>query len=124
MKAGRDALGLGRPGKHVARNLLDGELVERQIRVDGVDDPIPKQPDRTAAVFLVAIGVRVTGQVEPTPSPPFAIVRGMTGADPPIARKPPVSIPDKFVRFLWSRRNAVKSDTTGARACSVGWGEG
>jgi hypothetical protein len=75
VKAGGDLLIEPCPGKHVAGQLLDCELVERQIEIERLDDPVAIFPDRPAAVDRVAVGVRVSGHVEPVPSPALAVVR-------------------------------------------------
>ena len=65
----------GRAGQHVAGELLDRELIERHVGVEGVDDPIAIRPDRARPVLLVAVGVGVAGQVEPAPRPALAVMR-------------------------------------------------
>jgi len=62
-------------GQHVAGKLLEGELVERHVRVKGMDDPIAVGPDGAGTVFLVAVRIGIAGEVEPAPRPPLPIVR-------------------------------------------------
>ena len=62
-------------GSRSPASLLDGELVERHVPVEGVDDPVAVGPDGAAVVLLVAVGVGVAGQVEPGPGLVFAVVR-------------------------------------------------
>ncbi len=62
-------------GQQVARQLLDGELVERSIRVERFDHPIAISPNRAQRVGTVTLAVGIAGQVEPHPSPAFAIGR-------------------------------------------------
>ena len=59
VERGGDALLEGRAGQHVARELLDGEPVERHVGVVGVDDPVAPAPHRPLAVGLIAVGVGV-----------------------------------------------------------------
>ncbi len=63
MKTGRDQIGLSRSGKQVTGQLLDSELVERHIVVDGSQYPIAVRPNRTWAILFIAIGIGITGQV-------------------------------------------------------------
>ena len=56
-------------GQQVAGDLLDGELVERHVAVEGVDHPVAPAPHRALAVALVAVGVGVAGGVEPAAGP-------------------------------------------------------
>ena len=55
----------GRIGQQVARDLLDGELVERLVFVEGANHPIAPRPHLAAAVDVVTVRVGVTRQVEP-----------------------------------------------------------
>jgi hypothetical protein len=56
--------------------LFDGELIEGHVGVEGTDDPVAIWPDGAAAVFFVAVGVGVAGEVEPFAGPAFAVLRG------------------------------------------------
>ena len=65
-------------GEQVAGKLLDGELVEGQIAIQRVDDPLAVAPRPGArAIFFVAIAIRVARQVEPVARPLLAVVRGI-----------------------------------------------
>ena len=64
-----------RVGQHVARQLLDRKLVERQIAIQRRDHPVAIGPDDARFVFLVAIGVGIAGEVQPATCPAFSIVR-------------------------------------------------
>ena len=75
VERGGDALVEGGAGQHVARKLLDGELVERHVVVVGVDDPVAPAPHRPLAVGLIAVGVGVAGGVEPLDGHPLAVAR-------------------------------------------------
>ena len=74
-KTGGDLLFERRAGEQVARQLLNDELVERQIVVDGLDQPIAPRPHVAMAVDAVAVRVGVAGRVEPLHGHPFAISR-------------------------------------------------
>ena len=56
----------GGPGQQVARELLDGEAIERQIVVEGPDDPLAVFPQRSLVVEVQAVRIAVAGQVERT----------------------------------------------------------
>ena len=75
MEAGGDALFVGGRGQHVAGDLLDGELVERQVAVERVDHPVAVPPHRAEGVLLVAVAVGVAREVEPGAGPALAVVR-------------------------------------------------
>ena len=60
-------------GQEVSGELLDAELVVREIGVEGFYDPVAIRPDRTGAVLFEAIGVGITGEVEPAAGPALAI---------------------------------------------------
>ena len=76
MEPGGDQLVGGGIGEEIARNLFDRELVEGQVGVERADDPVAPGPDGAAAVLFITIGVCITGQIEPLPSPSLAIMRG------------------------------------------------
>ena len=56
------------PGKQVAGQLLDREPVERQVAVEGADDPVAKRPGLAEVVEVIAVGVGIAGRVEPVAS--------------------------------------------------------
>ena len=53
--------------------MLDGELVERHVLLEGVDHPVPPAPHITGAVTLVAIGVGIARGFEPTNRHPLGV---------------------------------------------------
>jgi hypothetical protein len=56
--------------------LLNGELVERKVAIERVDDPVAIAPSPGAgAIFFIAVAVGVARQVEPVAGPPLAVVR-------------------------------------------------
>ena len=75
MEAGGDELVLRRLWQQISGNLLDHELVEGEIVVECVDDPVTVGPDRARSIDRVAVGVRIAGDVEPVPAPAFSVVR-------------------------------------------------
>jgi hypothetical protein len=75
VEPGGEDLRLVRPGQQVAGDLLDGEPIERHIRVDGVDHPVPPAVGiRPGIVLLVPIAVAVPRQVQPVPAQALAEV--------------------------------------------------
>ena len=72
-EAGGDQLILRGMGQEVAGDLLDQELVVGHVGVVSPHDPIAPDPLLAGQVFLVAVGVGVTGGVEPVPGPFFTI---------------------------------------------------
>ena len=69
----REALVARRARYEVARDLLHDEPVPAEVAVEGADDPVA--PGRHVAVHvrLIAVGVGVAGQVEPTACHPLAV---------------------------------------------------
>ena len=61
--------------QHVAGDLLDGELAERHVFIQGVDDPVAVLPHRPPQIFFVTVGVGIAGQVKPRRRPALAKVR-------------------------------------------------
>ena len=76
MKPSGNALGLRRLGQHVARELLDGKLVERLVRIERRIHPIAITPHHAGGIVTVAIAVRIACLVQPVSPPAFAKVRG------------------------------------------------
>ena len=75
VEAGRDLLLRRGLGEHVTRDLLDGEVAERQVPVEGVDDPVAVHPRGPAPVLLVAVRVGVSREVQPGTRPALTVVR-------------------------------------------------
>ena len=76
VEAGGDELVAVRLGQEVAGDLLDGELIERQVPVERADHPVAPGGHVAAAVGLVAVAVGVSGEVEPGHRHPLAVVVG------------------------------------------------
>ena len=65
----------GRVVEFVAGELMGQELVIRHVRVERVDHPVAVAPrGGFLAVALVAVRLRVAHEIEPVPSPAFAVV--------------------------------------------------
>ena len=75
MKAGRDALGHGGIRKHVARQLFDDKLIERQIVIGGADDPIAVLPHDPRGIAGCSRRYRHTGR-RPAERPQRSPYRG------------------------------------------------
>ena len=60
-------------GQQVARQLLNGELIEGQVSIQGVNDPLTISPGNGAEeVLQIPVAIRVVCQVEPPARPVFA----------------------------------------------------
>src|SRR5262245_51862633 len=75
IKPGGDLLADGRVLQQIAGELPDRKLVEGQVVIERVDDPVAVCPDGPRRVERIAIRVSVTGCVQPPASPAFAIMR-------------------------------------------------
>src|SRR5438874_12997248 len=75
METGGDLLLQSRVRQQIARELPECELVERQVAVERVNDPIAVFPNLPRRVYAVAVRVGVTRGVEPPTAPPLAVMR-------------------------------------------------
>ena len=73
VERGRGQLVVRRVRQQVAGELFDRELVERQVAVEGFDDPIAVRPNCARGVVRVPRAVGVPGQVEPHSRPVFPV---------------------------------------------------
>ena len=73
MEGGGDDLVLGRVRQQVSGQLLDRELVEGLVLVEGLDHPVAISPDDASRVARVAGAVGIAGEIEPLAGPVFAI---------------------------------------------------
>ncbi len=62
--------------EQVPRQLLDGELVERLVAIEGVDHPVAVAPHLSEIVEVDAVGVGIAGSVQPVAGPVLPPVRG------------------------------------------------
>ena len=111
MKARRHLLFERRPPHQIAGQLLDDELVIRQIAIEGVDHPVAIAPGvGPTSVFLITVAVGIACQVEPVSAPAFAIVRrGQQAIDQALIRIR-LSVVEKFIDLCRSRRQAKEVD--------------
>ena len=112
-------------GKQVAGDLLDRELVERHVGVQGADDPVAIGPDRAVAVALVAVGVGIAGRVEPGGRPALAVVRrGQQSIDQALVGVGR-SIGEECIDLGDARRQADQIERNAAdQTLAVGWRRG
>ena len=75
IEARRHLLIARRVRQQVAGELLDRELIERQVAVERVDDPVAPRPHAAVAVDVVAVRVGVAGGVEPRHRHALAVAR-------------------------------------------------
>jgi hypothetical protein len=62
--------------QHVSGELLDAELIEGHVIIQRLHDPVAIGPDLARAVFLEAVRVRITCEIEPAARPAFAVLFG------------------------------------------------
>ena len=75
LETGRDQLRLRRIRQQVAGDLLDRELVERLVRVEGFDHPVAVGPHLARVVEVQAVGVGVARGIEPIAGAVLAVRR-------------------------------------------------
>ena len=111
IEGGRDELPRAGPRQEVPRELLDGELIERQVGVERVDHPVAKQPNRSWRVAPVTLRVRISREVEPGPGPPLAESRvGQKLLDQPFIRIW-IRVTEKIVDLRQVRRQPAQIQT-------------
>ena len=62
-------------GQQVAGDLFDDEVVEADVSVEGIDDPIPPRPEVIEAIRLIAVRVGVARDIEPFDGHALAVSR-------------------------------------------------
>ena len=72
--AGGDDLILAGIGQQIPRKLFAGELIKRNIAVQGIDDVIAVRRNIVGLISVVTDRVRVAHQIEPIDRQSFAIV--------------------------------------------------
>ena len=75
VEAGGDSLFESRVFQQVARELFRHKTVERHVRVERANHPVAPGPHRPFFVIVIAIGIGVTGRIEPLHGQPLAIPR-------------------------------------------------
>ena len=76
MKPGRQLHLVGRPWQQVTGYLLFGELIKRQVAVDGINQPVaPAERVRPGQILFIPVTVGIPGQVQPFQRPAFSEVR-------------------------------------------------
>ena len=70
-KSCRDDLLLRRVRQQIASNLFDKKLVVGHVAIEGINHPVTPRPLLTRHIFLVAVGVGITSQIQPVSCPLF-----------------------------------------------------
>ena len=79
-KTGGNAL-IPRGVRHqVAGELINGELVKRQIAIQRADHPVPIGPDGPGAVLFKAVRIGIPSDIQPVTAPLLAVVRRLQQA--------------------------------------------
>ena len=74
VKTSCDFLRKCRIGQQVPRDLFNRELINGHVVIHRLNDPIAKGPHVSNLIRLVSVGIGVACQVEPMPSPLFAVM--------------------------------------------------
>ena len=117
MECRRDQLFLRGLRKHVARELLDGELIERFVFVVGIDHPIAITPDRASWILSVARRVRIASDIEPNASPSLAVRWRRQQLLDQLLVRVWVGAFDERIDLLWCRRQARDRKGYSANQC-------
>ncbi|EDY22388.1 hypothetical protein CfE428DRAFT_0513 [Chthoniobacter flavus Ellin428] len=75
MEAGGDQLRWRGMRQQVAGDLLDGELIERHVSVEGLDHPVAIGPSFDVVIQVHAVRVGIAGGIQPVTRPVLAVVR-------------------------------------------------
>ena len=75
MKCRRDLIRQRGVRQQISGELADGELIERQILIQGADDPITIRPDGAQRVFLITHRISIARRVQPRCRPTLAETR-------------------------------------------------
>ena len=94
-----DQLFDGRIRQKIARELFDGESIERHVLAEGVEDPVAIGPDLAAGIHVDAAGVGEASEVEPGRRHPF----GEAGAIRLLGEQ---AIDEAFVGIVAGRRGS------------------
>ena len=76
IEAGRDLLIQCGVRQQIAGELLNGELIERQVAVEGADDPLAVVPHLAVVVEMNAVRVRIARGIQPVARAVLAVMRG------------------------------------------------
>jgi len=75
MESGGEQVVRRRMLQKVSSQLIDGELIEWQIRVKGTNHPVTPWPYVAGRILLVAVGIGVAGKIQPHGGPSLAKTR-------------------------------------------------
>ena len=105
--------------QQIAGELLDRELVERQIAVEGADHPVAPRPHAAIAVDVVAVRVGVAGGVEPRHGHPLAVVRRLQERVDALLVGVGRTVGEKGVELGRRRRQARQVEVTRRRSVAL-----
>ena len=92
--------------QQIAGQLPDGELIERHVVVQGLDQPVAPDPLPGVAVLLEPVAVGVTGGVEPWQGHPLAVMRAGEQAVDEVFVGLGASVGDEGIDLLGRRRQS------------------
>ncbi len=73
IEGGRQTLSFGGLRQQIPRQLPGQKLIERQVLIEGLNDPVAIRPDGSKAVHLIAMGIGVPGNIQPLDRHPLTI---------------------------------------------------
>ena len=106
IEPGGDELIAGGIGQEIAGELVDGELVEGLIAIEGFDHPVAPGPHVAGTVGLKSIAVGVAGEVEPLGRHAFPITRGGEEAIDPFLVGIGRGVGEELLHLARGRRDA------------------
>ena len=106
VEPGRDPLFDRRIWQQVAGELFDRELIERHVRVEGVDDPIAPTPHEPLVVREIAVCVGVPRLIEPVACLMFAVARRREQSVDDSLERIRFRVREEFIDLVQRRRQA------------------
>ena len=105
--------------------MFNGELVERQVAVVGLDDPVAPPPHVAFAIALIAAGVGVPRPIQPAVRHPLTIARGIEQPVHDLFIGVPGHVGQECFHLGYGRRQSrqIEGDSTDERGL-VGFGRG
>ena len=94
--------------QHVSGDLLNRELIEGHVLVEGINDPIAPPPHASLGIRLIAVGIGISRRIQPAARHLLGVARGLEQTIDYLFVSIGRAVSEKGIHFGRGRREATQ----------------